>query len=87
MLPTPVDFFSKVRTFVARRYDLLTGLNKEVDDGEAERLPKLSQPPVDQIMLHTCTGVPRSGETPTPVGPYSSPMPRDLWRSWGGGCF
>jgi hypothetical protein len=22
-----------------------------------------------------------------PVGPYSSPMPRELWRSWGSGCF
>jgi len=22
-----------------------------------------------------------------PVGPYSSPMPRDLWWSYGGGCF
>ena len=22
-----------------------------------------------------------------PLGPYSSPMPRPLWRSWGGGRF
>ena len=25
--------------------------------------------------------------TPPPVGPYSSPTHRDLWRSFGGGCF
>ena len=24
--------------------------------------------------------------TPPPVGPYSSPMPRALWCSYGGGC-
>ena len=23
----------------------------------------------------------------TPLGPYSGPIPRTLWRSWGGGQF
>ena len=27
-----------------------------------------------------------SSKTPPPVGPYSSPMPRDLLWSYGGGC-
>jgi hypothetical protein len=26
-------------------------------------------------------------EPPPPVGPYSSPVPRDLWQSQGSGCF
>ena len=39
----------------------------------------------DRKCRTTVTGVPRRMRTPPPVGPCSSPMPRDLWWSQGGG--
>ena len=34
-------------------------------------------------MSEVPTGVPRSWEIAPPLGPYSRPMPRALWWSWG----